>query len=266
MKRGITLALLVVLALATTASLAGPTSARQEIDPADFSTQITNPYLPLSLVGPKVFTGEETDDEGETVETRLESRLLAETKVVAGVTVAILEERAYEDGELVEVAFDYFAQHENGDVYYFGEDVDNYVDGELDNHDGSWLAGEGENQPGLFMPASPQVGETLSLEFAPGVAEDMADILSLTESVDVPAGTYTDCLKTRDYTPLEPDVEEFKWYCPDVGLAMEEGDGAILELVSIGAATAPAEDEDEDEDDEEAAAVQPPSTGDAGLR
>jgi hypothetical protein len=251
MKRGITLALLAALAFAAAVPLAGTSTAQQELDPADFSTEITNSYFPLSLVSPRVYLGEEEDDEGETVETRLESRLLPETTIVAGVTVAILEERAYEDGELVEVALDYFAQHANGDVYYFGEAVDNYVDGVLDNHDGQWLAGEGANQPGLFMPASPQAGVTLELEYAPGIAEDMATILSLNETVDVPAGSYTDCLKTRDFTPLESDIEEFKWYCPGVGMTREEGDGAVMELVSI---------------EPDVAKVQPPSTGSGGLK
>ena len=269
MKRGITLALLAALALATSVFPANAI-ARQEIDPEDFSAVITNPYFPLSLVGPKLFIGEETDDEGETVETRLESRLLPDSIVVDGVTVAVLEERAYEDGELVEVALDYFAQHPNGDVYYFGEHVDNYVDGILDNHDGQWLAGEGDNKAGLFMPAAPQTGVTLELEYAPGIAEDMATILSLGETVDVPAGHFVNCLKTRDFSPLEPDVEEFKWYCRDVGLTREEGDGAVLELVSIGGSTTPLMDDEDDEDEADGVdddyAIQPPSTGDGGLR
>jgi hypothetical protein len=177
--------------------------------------------------------------------------------------VAILEERAYEDGELIEVALDYFAQNSNGDVYYFGELVDNYVDGVLENHNGQWLAGEGDNEPGLFMPAAPQAGVTLTLEYAPGVAEDMATVLTLGATVDVPAGKYTNCLKTCDFTPLEPDVEEFKYYCPNVGMVKEEGDGAVLELVSIGANTSAPIAETDDED---AATIQPPSTGDGGLR
>ncbi|HEU0075686.1 MAG TPA: hypothetical protein VFS30_16925 [Dehalococcoidia bacterium] len=270
MKREITLALLAALALATAVSFAPitPAAATQQIDPTHFSSQITNTYLPLSLVGPKLFIGEETDDEGEAVETRLESRLLPETTVVAGVTVAILEERAYEDGELVEVALDYFAQDANGDVYYFGEAVDNYVDGVLENHDGQWLAGEGDNEPGLFMPAAPRAGVTLTLEYAPGIAEDMAIVLTLGEPVNVPAGKYTNCLKTREFTPLEPDIEEFKYYCPGVGMVKEEGDGAILELVSIrrNGSAPPAEVDDEAGDDEKGTTIQPPATGDGGLR
>ena len=220
---------------------AGETAARaQEPNPADFSHVITHPLFPLSLTGPKLFEGEETDpDTDETVELRLESRLLAETKVVAGVTVAVLEERDFEDGELVEVALDYFAQHRDGTVYYFGEDVDNYEDGVVVNHDGSWLAGEDGAREGVIMPAQPVEGQTFQQERAPGVAEDQATVVSLDEAVTAPAGAYTGCMQTRDVNPLEPGVEEFKWYCPGVGLVREQGETSVNELVSVGPPPAP---------------------------
>jgi hypothetical protein len=214
--------------------------AQETIDPADYSTSITNPLFPLSSIGPKVFEGEETDpDTDETLVARLESRVLPETTVVAGVTVTVLEEKAYEDGELVELALDYFAQHRDGSVWYFGERVDNYEDGVLRDHAGEWLAGEDGNEPGIIMPAQPAVGQTYQQENAPGVAEDMATVLALDEAVSVPAGDYDGCMRTREFTPLEPGIEEFKWHCPGVGLAREEGDGSVLELVSVGPAPAP---------------------------
>jgi len=215
------------------------TDAQQSIGPQDFSPRITHPLFPLSLIGPKVFEGEEVDaDTGETIEQRLESRLLPGTETVAGVTVSVLEEKAYEGGELVEVALDYFAQHRDGSVYYFGERVDNYEDGELRDHAGQWLAGEDGNEAGIIMPASPVVGQTFQQENAPGVAEDMATVLALDESVTVRAGSYTGCMRTREFTPLEPGIEEFKWHCPGVGLVKEEGDGMVNELVSVGAGPA----------------------------
>jgi hypothetical protein len=233
---GVALAALAWLAIDGSA----PGEAQEAIDPADYSTSITNPLFPLSSIGPKVFEGEETDpDTGETIETRLESRVLPETTVVAGVTVTVLEEKAFEDGELVELALDYFAQHRDGSVWYFGERVDNYEDGVLRDHAGEWLAGEGANEPGIIMPAQPAAGQTYQQENAPGVAEDMATVLALDESVSVPAGEYDGCMRTREFTPLEPGIEEFKWHCPGVGLAREEGDGSVLELVSVQPAPAP---------------------------
>jgi hypothetical protein len=210
-------------------------SQEQTIDPADYSTTIDNPLFPLSLLGPKLFIGEEADpDTGEVVEERLESRVLPQTETVAGVRVLVLEERAYTDGGLVEVALDYFAQHRDGSVYYFGERVDNYEDGLLRDHAGQWLAGEGDNLPGIIMPAQPVIGQTYQQERAPGVAEDAATVLSTNETVTVPAGRFTGCLKTRDFNPLEPDVVEFKYHCPGVGLTREEAEDGFLALEEIG--------------------------------
>jgi hypothetical protein len=226
---------LAFVALATGA----PADAREAIDPGDFSATITNPYFPLSQLGSKIFEGEDTDPEsGDTIPTRLESTVLPDTIVVGGVTVTVLEEKAYEDGELVEVAYDYFAQHTNGDVYYFGERVDNYEDGELKDHAGQWLHGEDGATAGIYIGANPAVGVTYEQELAPGIAEDKSEVLAIGESVTVPAGTYNDCVRTRDYTPLEPGINETKWHCRGAGLVKETGADSVNELASIGAAPA----------------------------
>lgn len=236
---GASCALAMSAAVVLTGANAPSGRAQTEIDPADFSPTITNKYFPLSLVGPKVFEGTDTDpDTGEVVQTRLESRTLPETTVVAGVTVTVLEEKAYDGGELVEVALDYFAQHADGAVYYFGEAVDNYEDGAFKDHAGQWRAGEDGASPGIYVAASPVVGTTYEQELAPGIAEDKSEVLAVGETVTAPAGTYSDCVKTRDYTPLEPGIEETKWHCAGVGLVREEGDGSVNELVSVGAAPA----------------------------
>jgi hypothetical protein len=224
-------------ALSLLATQAGSASQTPTINPADFSATIDNPLFPLSTTSYKVFEGTETDpDTGEVVIPRLESRVLPEKTRVAGVEVLILEERAYADGQLIELALDYFAQHKDGSVYYFGELVDNYEDGKLLDHNGTWLSGEGANQPGIVMPKQPKVGEVLVQENAPGIAEDTATVVSTTESVTVTQGSYKNCVKTRDVNPLDPEaVHEFKFYCPGVGLVREESvDGnEVLNLISV---------------------------------
>jgi hypothetical protein len=164
--------------------------------------------------------------------TRVVMTVQPETKVVAGVEVLVVKDEAYEDDELVESTLDYFAQHTDGSVYYFGEDVDNYEDGELVDHDGSWLAGEGENQPGIIMPPVPAVGDVFQQEKAPGIAEDEMTVLSLSESVDVPGGSFTNCLKTEDVNPLDEGEVEFKYYCAGVGFVLEEFEEGSLELIN----------------------------------
>src|SRR4030067_176999 len=112
------------------------------INPADFQATIDNQWYPLSSLGPRIYEGEEPDpDTGEIVETRLESTVLPETDVVAGVEVLVLEEKNYEDGELVEDTLDYFAQHKDGSVYYFGERVDDYEGGQVVGHESQGRAG-----------------------------------------------------------------------------------------------------------------------------
>jgi hypothetical protein len=210
----------------------GSSETSPAINPADFQATIDNPFYPLSSLGPRVFEGEEADpDTGEIVKTRLESTVLPETDVVAGVEVTVLEEKNYEDGELVESTLDYFAQHKDGSVYYFGERVDDYEGGQVVGHGGQWLAGEGENQPGVFMPAQPVVGTTFEQEKAPGVAEDRTKVVATEQTVTTPAGTFTGCIKTEDFSPLD-NVTEHKYYCPGDGFVREEPESGFLDLIS----------------------------------
>jgi len=210
----------------------GSAQQTSSLDPADFQATIDNPLSPLSFLGPKVFEGEEKDpDTSETIKTRLESTVLPDTDVLAGVEVLVLEEKDYEDGELMESTLDYFAQHKDGSVWYFGERVDEYEGGKVVGHKGQWLAGQERNQPGVFMPAEPAVGATFEQEKAPGVAEDRSKVVATGQTVTVPAGTFTGCVKTEDFSPLD-NVTEFKYYCPGVGLVREEPPGGQLDLVS----------------------------------
>lgn len=202
------------------------------LDPADFQARVDNPFFPLISDGTLVYEGEEADAEtGETVEIRIESTVLSETDDVAGVEVTVVEVKDFEDGELVESTLDYYAQHKDGTVYYLGEVVDEYDEGEVVGHGGQWLAGEGDNQPGIFMPAEPQVGDEFEQERARGVAEDRSKVVAVDQTVSTPAGTFSGCIKTEDFDPLG-DVTEFKFYCPDVGLVREEPPDGFVDLVS----------------------------------
>ena len=150
--------------------------------------------------------------------------VLSETKVVDGVKTRIVEERETKDGKLEEVSRNYFAVDKaTGDIYYFGEDVDMYdADGKVKNHEGSWLSGVNGAKFGLMMPAKPKVGDQYQQEVAPKVALDRAEIVSITETVKVPAGTFKKCLKTKESSGLESGVAE-KLYAPEVGLLKDGG-------------------------------------------
>jgi len=210
-----------------------------EFDPSAFSTEVTNPYFPLPAGLVRTMEGVETDPEtGETHDFLIEERVLRETFEVMGVQVLVLEVQEFEDGEIAEITLDYHAQHANGDVWYFGEHVDNYEDGEVVNHDGTWIAGEGENRPSVFIAADPQPFDTFLQEQAPGEAEDASAVVETGLTVIVPAGEFTDCIKTVDINPLEV-TSEWKWYCPGAGVVREENADGVTELVSISSSATP---------------------------
>ena len=202
--------------------------------PAGVSATVDNPFFPVSEVTRRSYAGEEFDsDRGETIATSVEERTSPVPSDVAGVPVADVAVTEYEDGQVIERTQDYYAQAPDGTVHYLGEDVNAYEDGQLVSHEGAWLAGEGANQAGDFMPAEPMVGQRFAQEQAPGVAEDISTVVAVDLTVTTPAGTFTGCIKTQDLNPLDQSIE-YKWYCPEVGLVREEGANGYSELVAYG--------------------------------
>ena len=204
----------------------------EAINPADFSTTITHPLFPLSSARNTEFAGREQKSDGGTSEVRVVSRLLDKTDTIAGVTVAVVEVTEHKDGQLHELTEDYFAQHLDGTVWYFGERVTDYKDGQPVGHGGQWLAGENNYRPGVFMPAYPTVGQEFAPEQVPGVADERSKVLELSVEVTVPAGKFTGCMKTEDRDLLD-NGREFKFYCPRAGLVREEGPKGSSELVRL---------------------------------
>lgn len=183
----------------------------------EFTLDIDNRYFPLPVGRALTLEGEEDGTPVELVVT-----VLDETETVGDVTTRVVEERESEDGELIEISRNYFAQSSAGDVWYFGEAVDIYEEGEVVSSEGAWRADESDNEPGLFMPADPQVGMQFQQEQAPGVAEDEAIIIARGETVEVPAGTFENSLRTYDTNPLEPGVPgDIKVYAPDLGIIVD---------------------------------------------
>lgn len=181
------------------------------------STNITNPYFPYAAGKKYIYEGQ-TQDGLELIE---EQRLTT-TKTILGITCIIVNFKAYLNGTLIEEAWDWYAQDNDGNVWYFGEDVDNYVNGVLLDHGGSWEAGVDGAQPGTIMPANPQTGMKYREEYYFNHAEDEAEITATGLTVTIPLGTYTNCIKTRNWTALEPDLNENKFYAPGIGLVKEE--------------------------------------------
>ena len=196
------------------------------LDPADFTNVIDNPYWPMA-VGTE-WTYREVDPDGTEVE--IVVTVTAETKTILGITAVVVHDVVTEDGETIEDTFDWYAQDSAGNVWYLGEQTQEFSDGEVDTS-GSWEAGVDGAQPGILLPAAPTPGLSYRQEYYAGEAEDAATVLSLDERVEVAAGDYDDVLMTKEYTPLESDILEYKFYAPGVGpvLALGVSGGAVRE-------------------------------------
>jgi hypothetical protein len=153
---------------------------------------------------------------------RIVITVLDQTEQVGSVTARVVEERETKNGRLAEVSRNYFAiDPATGDVFYFGEAVDDYKDGLIVGHGGAWRADEKGFKPGLIVPGHPVVGARYYQEIAPGEAMDRAENLSTSATLKTPAGLFTDCLKTEETSPLEAG-KSYKTYAPGIGLIQDE--------------------------------------------
>ncbi len=205
-----------------------------QIDPAMFvdpseigNTVAPNPYYPLTRGVTRIYQGG-----GETVTVTVTE----DTKVILGVTCAVIRDVVEENGEVIEDTKDWYAQDVLGNVWYFGESVKDFSDGELVSIAGSFTAGVDGDKAGIIMKAAPTVGEVLRQEFSLGNAEDMAEFLSFTGSATVPAGSFDgNVWVTKEFSPIEPGIFATKYYAPDIGSILEVSSttGARLELVEV---------------------------------
>ena len=217
----------IALALGTMAAVQGGETwtDRFGVEKGELASTGRNPYFVLE---PGYRLTLQQGDE------RLVISVLDETKVVDGVETRVVEERETKKGAVIEVSRNYYAlSKRTNSVYYFGEDTDIYKDGKVVKHEGSWLAGVNGARFGLMMPGTPLVGGRYYEEIAPGVAMDRAQVVSVTGSMTVPAGSFTNVLRVEETTPLERGEREYKLYAPGVGLLQDES----LKLVEYGKPT-----------------------------
>lgn len=194
------------------------------IDPAQFVAGGNHPYFPLSPARSLYYRGAGPDG----IET-LRIDVTTRSKTILDVRTTVVIETAALNGQTVEVAENWFAQDRDGNVWYFGEFTQDVSSGTA----GSWEAGVDGARPGIIMKARPMPGDTYYQEFAPGVAEDMASVISVSRSATVLGRTFNNVLLTKEWTALEPGSVEHKSYAPGIGLILEEKGGARLELIEV---------------------------------
>jgi hypothetical protein len=189
-----------------------------------FSATGSNPYFILEPNYQQVLVANESGG----AEVELTITVLNETREVNGTETRVVEERETENGELVEISRNYFAIcDETNSVFYFGEEVDDYENGQIVGHEGAWLAGEGDNKAGMFMPGTVLLGARYYQEIAPNIAVDRAEITEIDGELVVPAGSFDDVLVVVESNPLEPGVEELNYYAPGVGVLQDEDEKLV---------------------------------------
>jgi hypothetical protein len=208
----------------------GPTPYDPVIDPSNFVARVDNPYFPLTPGTTFVY-------EGQTAEgfEHDEFAVTHHIRVILGVRCVEVHDTVKTDGQLTEDTLDWFAQDRDGNVWYFGENTHELEDGLITTIDGTFMAGVNGDKPGIIMKAHPAIGDFYRQEFSLNNAEDFAETRSLTQTVHVPTGTYHNCLKSKETTPLETDLLEYKFYAPGVGniLTVDARTGDRVELVRI---------------------------------
>ncbi|WP_374969949.1 hypothetical protein [Terrabacter sp. BE26] len=196
----------------------GPGSSyHPTIEPSDFSADVTNPWFPLRPGTTYVYTG--TKDDQPALDVVTVSR---QTRKIDGVRTRVLQDRLFLGGVLEERTTDYYAQDRCGNVWYFGEDTAVLNSkGQVTDRSGSFHAGVGGAQPGVYLQRGPEIGRLFRQEWAKGQAEDRYRALTTAASVTVPYGTFRNALRTEERTDLEPGVVDNKYYVRGVGVVKE---------------------------------------------
>jgi len=200
----------------------------EKVDPANFQSTVDNPYFPLVPGTTYKYVeaiGKDTSENEVTVTN--------DTKTILGVPCVVVHDVVKEKGTIKEETFDWYAQDKLGNVWYFGEDTKEFKRKGKVITKGSWEAGVKGAQQGIIMKGQPAVGEPYRQEYYKSEAEDMGQIVGVNDSTVVPYGKFTGCVKTKDYSMLEPG-HEFKWYAKGVGnVRTESTTGEVSVLVSM---------------------------------
>lgn len=222
----------------------GEDHAASFVDPLQIGITVDpNPWFPLVQGNVWIYEGT-FDEDGEEVTETITVTVTDQVKVIEGITCLVVIDVAEEDGEVVESTADWFAQDVDGNLWYCGEisrnfesfEGDDPEDPELVDIEGSWKSGREDAQAGILFPADPVVGDVIRQELAWTDAEDVIEILSLEgdESTAV-ASCNGQCLVTRDFSPLEPGVNENKYFVRGIGLILETipGEDERVELIDF---------------------------------
>lgn len=189
------------------------------IDPANFVAGVDNRYLPFKPGTGLHYKG--VAEDGKTPQTDDEV-VTHQTKRILGVNATVVRDVVSEHGTPIEKTYDWYAQDQQGNVWYMGEDAREFHHGKFVKAPDSWQAGVNGAQPGIIMPGDPHPGDAYRQEYYPGHALDQARVVGAKGTVNVPAGAYKRPLVTVETSALEPGAAEQKFNAPGVGVVKEQ--------------------------------------------
>jgi hypothetical protein len=208
----------------------GPQFTANFVDPLQIGAGVTpNPFFPLVQGNVWEYQGMFEED-GEMITETITVTVLDEVKLIAGIQCLVVRDFVTKNGELVEDTDDWFAQDTDGNLWYCGEEVKDYETFEDDEPpnpelvaiDGAFKAGREGDEAGMLLPFTPIVGDVIRQEVSFTNAEDVIEILGVdADESSAFANCNGQCLLTRDFSPLDPGVEENKYYAPGIGLLVE---------------------------------------------
>jgi hypothetical protein len=202
------------------------------LNPANFSARVDNPWFPLTPGTTYVYRGIKDGQPSRDLVS-----VTHKTRKIAGVPCVVVRDVLYIRGKVHERTTDWYTQDKDGNVWYFGEQTAEFdKQGRATSTEGTWQAGRNGATPGIFFPANPKVGRSGRQEFYKGHAEDHFTVVRLNVTVKVPYMSSRRALLTKEWTPLEPGVLDHKFYVRGIGTVLEQtvkGGSERNELVSL---------------------------------
>jgi len=246
--------------LSLLALAAAPPPAPEEAPSFGAPLEFDNEFMPFEPGAMKLYVGRSTDGFLAVADLYLTETRSFELQGKE-VECAILQETEFVAGALVEISRNFFAQANDGTVFYFGELVDNYEDGKIVDHDGSWLVGgptDPSDPPGtvkaqvpaVFMPPDPQTGDSWKPEDLFPIVDETVTVVADDVNIKVPAGKFEGAIKVKETSQLE-DGFECKWYAPGIGVVktLEKGEALRLVASTLGVDLTDEGDDECDNDD-----------------
>ncbi len=191
----------------------------EEFDPSNFdnSINIDNAWLPLQAGSQWIFEGS-TEEDGELIPHRIEFTVTDLTKEIEGVQTVVAMIEDFADGELVEAEIAFYAQDNDGNVWYLGEYPEEYEDGEFVDAP-AWIAGQEGALAGVKMWAQPRLGTpSYAQGWAPEVEwSDRGQVYRMSQQICVPAYCGGDVLVIDEFSQGEPNAFQEKYYAQGIG-------------------------------------------------